>query len=198
MAVYFCTYTLGSLSLTIEVRNLYKNNEQISILDLYNITSLYKSIDTFFSQLINEVLSNNNKYMKVNEFATILDKKICNFYEYIDILRNRTNATRKTNDIIKDAISKYTYTWSAYAKDRAQNKISKTFVKYYDSNYYGLAEWSDEIHKQYFMDAIDEYTANSPNEKKAKDILKLFKELDIEDKEDYVDIIEDKIKKAFS
>ncbi len=42
------------------------------------------------------------------------------------------------------------------------------------------------------LDAIEEYTVNNPNEKKAKDILKLFKDLDIEDKEDYIEVIEEK------
>ena len=59
------------------------------------------------------------------------------------------------------------------------------------------SEWSDEIHKNYFLDAIEEYTVNNPNEKKAKDVLKLFKDLDIEDKQDYIEVIEEKIRKAF-
>ena len=187
-----------NLKKIIEVRNYYKNNEQIKINELYNLKTLYKCIDMFFIRLINDNLSDVGNYVKLNEFSNILNKKVCNFYEYIDILRDRTSEIRTTNDIIKDCISKQTYTWNAYRKDKSKNNINKTFVKYYDSDYYGLAEWSDEIHKQYFMNAIDEYTENSPNEKKAKDILKLFKELEIEDKEDYVDIIEDKIKRAFS
>ncbi len=83
-------------------------------------------------------------------------------------------------------------------KTKKNNKnIKTTFIKHYDSNYYGLAEWSDEIHKNYFLDAIEEYTVNNPNEKKSKDILKLFKDLDIEDKQDYIEVIEEKIRKAF-
>ena len=100
--------------------------------------------------------------------------------------------------VIKDVLNSDCYTWTQYRKSRNERSVDKTFVRYYDNNYYGLAEWSDEIHKQYFMDAIDVYTVNSPNEKKASAILNQFKDLDIEDKEDYVDIIEDKIKRTFS
>ncbi|SHJ57327.1 N-6 DNA Methylase [Clostridium amylolyticum] len=183
----------------IEMRNSHIKNKYYEVLDLYSLANLYKSIDTFFIEIISKFLANNNKkYMRIAEFIKLLDEKISNYYEYIDVLRNRTSAIRKTQDIIKDSLSKETYTWNAYRKDKAKDKVSKTFVKYYDNNYYGLSEWSDEIHKQYFMDAIDEYTVNNPNEKKAKDILKLFLDLDIEDKEDYIDVIEGKIKRAFN
>lgn len=70
-------------------------------------------------------------------------------------------------------------------------------MKYYDNNYYGLSEWDDEIHKEYFIDAIKEYTEINPNEKKARDILKLFEGLNIKDKEDYMEIFNSQIKKAF-
>ena len=76
-------------------------------------------------------------------------------------------------------------------------KEPKELVKYYDSNYYGLSEWDDEIHKEYFIDAIKKYTEINPNEKKARDILKLFEGLNIKDKEDYIEIFNSQIKKAF-
>ena len=89
------------------------------------------------------------------------------------------------------------YTWNTYRKTKKNNKINKIFVKYYDKNYYGLAEWPDEIHKNYFLEATEKYTVTKPNEKKAKDIFELFKDLEIEDKRDYIEILEGKIKKAF-
>lgn len=186
------------LSEIIEMRNSHIKNKYCGVLDLYSLANLYKSIDTFFIEIINKSLANNNKkYMTIVEFIKLLDEKVSSFYEYIDVLRNRTSAIRKTQDIIKDSLSKETYTWNAYRKDLVKDKVNKMFVKYYDKNCYGLAEWSDEIHKQYFLDAINEYTVNNPNEKKANDILKLFNDLEIEDKEDYIDIIEGKINKAF-
>ena len=111
---------------------------------------------------------------------------------------NRGKIAKNTIKIIRDAMNLHTYTWNAYRKAKKSNKINKTFIKYYDNNYYGLAEWPDEIHKNYFLDAIEKYTVDNPNEKKAKDILKLFKDLDIEDKRDYIEIIKGKIKKAFN
>jgi len=181
----------------IELRRQYKNNEKVIVSDLYNYLSLYNSIDTYFIRLIRENLHNNKKYLAINECVTLLEERVSNFDEYVDVLRNRTAKNIKKPDIIKDCVSKDTYTWSAYRKAKNEEKINKSFTRYYDNDYYGLSEWSDEIHKHYFLDAIEEHTVNSPNEKKAKDVLKLFKELDIQDKQDYIEIIEGKIKRAF-
>jgi hypothetical protein len=156
-------------------------------------------LKTYIEQLFIELIISNykNEYVDSNEIKEILIKNLNNLEELICFLKGNEE-TKKSTMVVEDVLNSDCYTWTQYRKSRNERSVDKTFVRYYDNNYYGLAGWSDEIHKQYFMDAIDEYTVNSPNEKKAKDILKLFNELDIEDKEDYVDIIEDKIKKAFS
>lgn len=163
----------------------------------YNLTELYQAINVELKNECIKLFEKRDSTANINQIVLLLQGSLGKLDQFIEILRIE-NSNKKSIDIIKYAIESDIYTWNAYRKDKSQDKISKTFIKYYDSYYYGLAEWSDEIHKQYFMDAIDEYTVNSPNEKKAKDVLKLFNELDIEDKEDYVDIIEDKIKNAFS
>ena len=134
--------------------------------------------------------------MKHIEFKDNLEHKIQDYDNLLQVMR-QDNITMKSTQIIKEMINSDSYTWNAYRKAKKDNKVNKTFIKYYDNNYYGLAEWSDEIHKKYFLDVIEEYTVNNPNEKKAKDILKLFKDLDIEDKQDYIEVIEEKIKKTF-
>lgn len=181
----------------IEIRKQYRSNGTNIVNELYNYESLYKSIDIYFSKLVYESLNSSETYLAIDECVIFLEQKVTNFDEYLNVLRNRTIKNRKKAEIIKDCLSKDTYTWNAYSKARFEEKINKNFVRYYDKDYYGLAEWSDEIHKNYFLDAIEEYTVNNPNEKKAKDILKLFKDLDIEDKEDYIEVIEEKIRKTF-
>lgn len=174
-----------------------ESDSKENLIKYYNLQKLFDVIQKYINDNLYEILSRRTNYKNLVEIKELLSYNIMNFNELISLMR-KENITKKTDVIIKESLKLNSYTWNAYRKDKSQDKVSKTFVKYYDSNYYGLSEWSDEIHKQYFMNAIDEYTVNSPNEKKANDILKLFKELDIEDKEDYVDIIEDKIKKAFS
>ncbi len=178
-------------------KKIIANCDEENLWRFYNLQDLHDDIYAHIGKAVKEVLHLMSKHCSVNILSSEVSKLYYNFAALVKVIR-KDNATKKTIDIVKDSINEDCYTWNAYKKDKSQDKISKTFIKYYDSNYYGLAEWSDEIHKQYFMDAIDQYTENSPNEKKAKDILKLFKELNIEDKEDYIDIIEDKIKKAFS
>ena len=167
------------------------NENRVDLEELKNTVFLYLSDKSI------EILEINNAYLEIQNIKDRFDKGLFDFKKITNIFKIDDIKTTSM-DIIKQSLNLSTYTWNAYRKDKSQDKVGRTFVKYYDNNYYGLAEWTDEIHKQYFMDAIDEYTSNNPNEKKANDILKLFKELDIEDKEDYVDIIEDKIKRAFS
>ena len=174
-----------------------KGIEKESIINFYNVHYVYETIQEYLYKNIIEYFNDRQSYEDISALNTVLKDKNVN-YDVLMAIMKKDDITKKYEQILKDILNKTAYTWNAFRKDKSQDKVSKTFIKYYDSNYYGLAEWSDEIHKQYFMEAIDEYTVNSPNEKKAKDILKLFNELDIEDKEDYVDIIEDKIKKAFS
>lgn len=180
------------------LRNYYLGaDSKENLLKYYNLQKLFEVIQGYLNDNLYEILSKATNYKNLVEIKELLSDNIMNFNELISLMR-KENITKKTDAIIKESLNLNSYTWNAYRKDKAQSKINKTFVKYYDSDYYGLTEWTDEIHKQYFMDAIDIYTVNSPNEKKAKDILDLFKDLNIEDKEDYVDIIEDKIKRAFS
>lgn len=190
-------YGFNSIILKL-VRKIYSQEHSFEYpWKFYNLRELCSKINEYLRKNIVRELKDKNNSNKLDDIRDTLEINNEQFTLLVDIYR-QYKETIKSIDIIKEALNEDAYTWNAYRKNKAQDKISKTFIKYYDINYYGLSEWSDEIHKQYFMDAIDEYTENSPNEKKANDILKLFKELDIEDKEDYVDIIEDKIKKAFS
>jgi len=190
----------------------YAKSKELIVEIIYEYYNMVKNLDDF-NQYIYECLKTSalnyikeevyiycrkiNERVKIEDVEKEIKEKISNFGVIIEIIR-QNYPTKRSNQIIKDSINTDVCTWNAYRKNKNEDKINKAFVKYYDGKSYGLSEWSDEIHKKYFMDAIEEYTINNPNEKKANDILKIFKDLDIEDKEDYVDSIENKIKRAFS
>ena len=163
---------------------------------LYNYDELYFMINQLLIQKCSEALVQQNNHLTLVQLISILKEQVVNLNDLMGIFRYKM-PTIQSKSVVKDAINDQAYTWNSYRKAKKNNKVNKTFIKYYDSKFYGLAEWSDEIHKNYFLDAIEEYTVNNPNEKKSKDILKLFKDLDIEDKQDYIEVIEEKIRKTF-
>ena len=163
---------------------------------LNNLSKLYSIINKSLKDEAIEILKNSRKFMSLNVLRDILQKRYNNFEELMNIMR-KDNLTKKSKEIVKEALNEFADTWNSYIKNINAGKEPKELVKYYDSNYYGLSEWDDEIHKEYFIDAIKEYTEINPNEKKARDILKLFEGLNIKDKEDYIEIFNSQIKKAF-
>lgn len=162
----------------------------------YNFLQLFNAINEHLKKGTIEILTSAKKYMNIMEIRDALKTLYGNFEELMNIMR-KDNPTKKSKDIVKEALNQFADTWNSYTKNINAGKESKELVKYYDSNYYGLSEWDDEIHKEYFIDAIKEYTEISPNEKKARDILKLFEVLNIKDKEDYIEIFNSQIRKAF-
>ena len=178
-------------------------SDMIPEVNLENDEPLVIDFDKLFYYLydlirldINKILLKNHNYCDLSFLNNKLRENNEKFDKIISVLK-KDDITKRTIDIIRQTINAETNSWNSYIKAKNKNKISKKFIKYYDGDNYGLAEWSDEIHKNYFLDAIEEYTVNNPNEKKAKDILKLFKGLDIEDKQDYIEVIEEKIRKTF-
>jgi len=161
-----------------------------------NMSKLYSIINNSLKDETIKILRNSRKFLSLNVIRDILQERYDNFEDLMNIMR-KDNPTKKSKDIVKEALNQFTDTWNSYIKNINAGKETKELVKYYDSNYYGLSEWDDEIHKEYFIDAIKEYTEISPNEKKARDILKLFEVLNIKDKEDYMEIFNSQIKKAF-
>lgn len=162
----------------------------------YNLNELYLIIDSHLRRKCEDIGTRYNNFININEIIKVIRKEMDNFDDIMDIVRKEYPA-KKATQIVIESMSLDLYTWNAYRKAKKSGKINKTFIKYYDTNYYGLAEWSDEIHKNYFLDAIEEYTTNNPNEKKVRDIFKLFEDLEIEDKKDYIEVIQEKIKTAF-
>jgi hypothetical protein len=172
---------------------LYGGNEPWKF---YNLSELYTVVNEYLKDEAIEILKSKKKYISLDDIRNTLKEKLHNFEELINIMR-KDNPTKKSKDIVKEALNEFADTWNSYIKNKNADKEPKDLVKYYDSNYYGLSEWDDEIHKEYFIDAIKEYTEVNPNEKKARDILKLFEGLNIKDKEDYIEIFNSQIKKAF-
>lgn len=183
------------ISLEFMVKEYCKSISDLEHWKYYDLTELNNYINRYIKGHITTLLKRESRYMNIDEIRVGIAKEIDNFDELIEVLRLDDN-TRKIVDLLKDIMSKDLYTFSAYKKT-SKNKINKEFVKYYDNINYGLSEWSDEYHKNYFLDAVEKYTVNNPNEKKARDILGLFEDLDIQDKQDYIEIIEGKIKRAF-
>lgn len=186
----YSSYTIASL------RKKYSNSSR-NQLEIYNLTEIILEIYKYLNILVKDFMRIKSEFIKLNDIKDTIYNQYNSFEKIIELIR-LNDPTKQSEVVVKEALNTDAYTWKAYRKDKIQDKVKKTFVKYYDNSYYGLTEWSDEIHKQYFMYAIDQYTVNSPNEKKANDILKLFTDLDIEDKKDYIDIIEGKIKRAFN
>lgn len=162
----------------------------------YNLSELYIAVNEYLKNKTIEILKHKNKYINLDDIRNILEDELDNFEEIMNIMR-KDKPTKKSKDIVKEALNQFADTWNSYIKNINAGKEPKKLVKYYDSTYYGLSEWDDEIHKEYFIDAIKKYTEINPNEKKARDILKLFEGLNIKDKEDYIEIFNSQIKKAF-
>ncbi|MBU5425701.1 N-6 DNA methylase [Tissierella pigra] len=165
------------------------------IWDIINFSEIYQAINEYISIKCTTLLRDNIEVTDISQIKDWFVNNDCNYKIILKIFR-KDNHTKQVIDLFKDALKGDMYTWNTYRKAKTEGKNDKVFIKY-DANNYGLAEWSDEIHKNYFLDAIEEYTVNNPNEKKAKDILKLFEDLDIEDKQDYIEVIEEKIRKTF-
>ncbi|WP_129723503.1 Eco57I restriction-modification methylase domain-containing protein [Xylanivirga thermophila] len=164
--------------------------------EFYNLSDLYIGVNEYLKNETIEILKQKNKYISLDDIRNILEEELSNFNELMNIMR-KDNPTKKSKDIVKEALNEFADTWNRYTKNINADKEPKELVKYYDSNYYGLSKWDDEIHKEYFIDAIKEYTEINPNEKKARDILNLFEELNIKDKEDYIEVLNGQIKKVF-
>lgn len=157
---------------------------------------LYNHISSLMISKINCLIKELNYYCEVDKIKELLEKSDSRFEDIKDVMRVG-DVTTRTEDMIIKWMNSQTYSWNLYRKAKLDNKIDKIFVNYPEKIQYGLTEWSDEIHKKYFLNAIEEYTINNPNEKKSKDLFELFKDLDIQDKQDYIEIIEGKIRRAF-
>lgn len=172
----------------------FKGNERWKI---YNISEFYRTVSEYCIRYIIEILQDKKMCLSYVEIRDHFREKCNKFEEIMTVLQNM-NSNKNSLEIIKEIVNKEGITWNRYIKERIKNKVSSKIIKYETNKKFGLSEWSDEIHKNYFLDAIEEYTVNNPNEKKARDILKLFKDLDIEDKKDYIEVIQEKIKTAFA
>lgn len=186
-----------SLRNCIELRKKYFNEySKEEPWKVYNITELYNEISKYIADKAINVLSELGKFAMQQDIYNLLKEKITNIEQLIEIIRIK-DPSKKAVDIIKDSISLYSDTWNTFTKNKDNEKSIKEIVRY-ENGVYGLSNWSDEIHKEYFFNIINEYTINKPNKKKAETVLKIIKQLDIEDKEAYVNEIEKSIKKTFS
>ena len=171
--------------------------------NFYNFDLLYNNIEDYISDQVKRYLNKYNAYSSTIEIINNLDGPLLKQLMIIMKKGGTIKSTKIINDCIKSE------TWNSFVKNRNKSKSLKEFVKY-DTSIYGLSNWSDEIHKKFFIDAIDYYTSNSDDKyngtafdgiritkKRAETALKNLQQLDFEDKEDYLEILTEKVKKAF-
>lgn len=163
---------------------------------LYDLSGLYNAIECYIVGQVVEILQQNKKYLMLEEICDLIAHKCNNFDELMKVMRIE-DPSKTSIDIIKNCLNLSSDNWNIYFKNSNENKIQNKIVKY-ENDVYGLSVWNDEVHKEYFLNIINEYTVNKPNKKKAENVLKILMDLNIEYKEAYVDEIEKSIKKLCS
>ncbi|MGG4507880.1 N-6 DNA methylase [Heyndrickxia sporothermodurans] len=202
-------YTLSTL---LKVKRDYRQKlltETESRKYLYDQALLYELIFEYISNESVEIITENNKYMHIQELLENINKNIKNASEIFSILKD-DNTTKKTLIVLKNIIDNFSDTWDKYRKQLEKEKGIKTFVKY-DKDIYGLSKWSDEVHKKFFMDIINYHTTELKDQledksfngvirtkKKSEKALDEINNLNIKDREDYIEVLKEKIIKAFN
>lgn len=170
----------------------------------YNFSEVYDLIDNEICEKTQKLFGEEFEYLSLENLS---EKLLEAFPELKIALKNykKDYPVKKQIEIIKNAINNQAITWNSFIKKGK----TKKFVKY-DTTIYGLSDWEDEVHKRYFIDLINYCTSNnelnfvgtifegiSKTKKKAVTALNALKELNFEDKEDYLEILTEKVKKAF-
>lgn len=206
---YKSEYTLSTL---LKVKRDYRQKLSTDTANrkyLYDQTLLYELIFEYISNELVEIITKNNTYMHIQELLENINKNILNTSEIFSVLKGE-NTTKKTLNVLKNIIDNFSDTWDKYRKQLEKGKGIKPFVKY-DKDIYGLSNWSDEVHKKFFMDSINYHTTELNDQledksfdgviktrKKAEKALNEVNNLNIKDKEDYIEILNEKIIKAFN
>jgi hypothetical protein len=191
------------------LRKKYINEASNDKNKLYNLSKLYNHLTEILNTEILNILKEKGTYFSNVNLVDILDKRLSEFDNIIGILK-KDNIAKKKQQVIKDEINKWADTWKTYTTNKNKGKKVKPIVKY-DTTIYGLASWSDELHKDYFIDSIryhisqnnqEEYQQNvfggiKKNEKKARVSLESLKELQFADKEDYIELLSERIDKVY-
>ncbi|GAQ17849.1 restriction endonuclease [Oceanobacillus picturae] len=168
--------------------------------DLLNYAKLY-------------ILNKSIDILEVNSYCSIklIGNKLANdnqFSSFITILKEE-DITKKSVEVIRKVLNEYSDTFKTYLKNKKQGKTVKRLVKF-DTDIYGISNNSDEIHKKFFIDSLEYFTSSSNEKyngtvfegikrtsKKAEESLEILNVLDFNDKEDYIEVLSEKIRKAF-
>lgn len=188
---------------SIDLKNTFEN--ELIILDE---KFLIEAISLFLKRKIEFYLANAKRPTSVSQITEYLRKELDNFLEIMDTLKgdNRTKSFKQlVSQILKDSSDSI----NQFVKKRSSLKPTKHFIRY-DNEVFGLSDWIDETHKIYLIDVINYFTSNSEEKyegtvfegvtktkKKAETALKNLQQLEFEDKEDYLEILTAKVKKAF-
>lgn len=185
----------------LKIRNEIINKFEIAdIWQFYSLENLYKEIYKKIVETVKIFLRRNRTYLSLGTVTKELEK-VKEFKELVNVIKYQ-HTSMSTAQIVKEALDKYAYTWAKYKKN--ENKIQRVLIIKYDTSIYGLTEWSNEIHKRYFIDSISYHfgieTTSSLQEfleinksiSKARSSFNVLKNLDFDDKEDYVEILSEK------
>ncbi|WP_284141764.1 N-6 DNA methylase [Virgibacillus sp. LDC-1] len=198
-----------SLNVLLNHRKRYRSILKDDAWRLYNLEYLYKQTDNVIVSKVKEVLQLNKSYMGLSDIRdNLLDNNNPHLSEIIKLYK-LNKMTESNETILRRIITGNSITINNFLKKRQQLDMGNYIIKY-DNTIFGLTNWSDEVHKKYFVDLIDYLTSSSQKKhdattfevvtktrNKAQSALNALKELNINDKEDYIELLTEKIRKTF-
>lgn len=171
-------------------------------------TYLVEKVSLYLTSVIKDYMINSNEPRSITDITDFLRKNLDNYDEIMGTL-NGTNHTKSSKQLVNQILKDSSDSTSQFVKKRSTLKPIKQFIKY-DNDIYGLSDWSDETHKKHIVETINFHTSAKDidikdsiflnikkSEKKAIESLELLKHLNFEDKEDYIQILSEKVKGAF-
>lgn len=193
---------------TAKLRNKYDKEYGSTLKFFYNLNEFYEFIENILITSILKEFQIQKRYFSNLQLVKYLEGNMQTFKDNIQILR-KDDVTKKSEIILKEVSNKFSENLKGFVQKREKNKPLQPLLKY-DTNIWGLSEWSDEIHKAFFVDAIDYFTSTSnekfegtafegitKTKKKALAAIEALKELEFNDKEDYIELLTEKVRKAF-
>lgn len=183
------------------------NSNQQDVWKHFNLEDLENKIKSYLNSKAIELMDDNNYYSHIL-IRDLIKKQLQNFDKLVEVFQIG-NINKGSDIIVKEALNLNADTFNSYIKKQKKGNKVGPLLKY-DALMYGKSNSSDEVHKKFYIDTINYHTSTNNEEfigtvfegvnktkKKAETALKALQELDFVDKQDYLEILTDKIKKAF-
>lgn len=153
-------------------------------------------------------LSETKEQTSTTNILNYLKNTVPNFEEVIEVLKF-DNLSLKSSQLINKILTDNSDSIKQFIKKKTELKPTKSLIKY-DNNIFGLTEWSDEVHKKFLVNAIEFYISQEDSnlndsifyglkksKKKAIETIEILTELDFAEKDDYIELLTEKVNKAF-